>query len=251
MPQPRVMSRTTAHREATPSPARIRLGYRWGLAAVAAFLAAVPLLTLLLLVRSRNGALVGLDADVARAAYDWVAPRPAVEAALEVVADVLHPNVFRLAAVAGVVLLWRRGRRRVAAWLAVTMIIGGCLGGLLKLAVERARPAFEEPIAVAGGYSFPSGHALNSMLGAACFLVLVHPATRGAARAACWALAVAVVLLVGLDRIGLGVHYLSDVVAVWIVALATVAATVSAFALWRREEGLPAPTADAGLDPEH
>jgi undecaprenyl-diphosphatase len=88
------------------------------------------------------------------------------------------------------------------------------------------------------------------MLMAACLVVLVHPRARRVRRVVVWTLAVVLVLLTGVDRIALGVHYLSDVLAGWVVALATVTATTVAFATWRRSEGLPATSTDEGLDPD-
>jgi len=60
-----------------------------------------------------------------------------------------------------------------------------------------------------------------------------------------------VVLLVGFDRVALGVHYVSDVVAGWIVALACLVGTAGAFEVWRREQGRsPANPSEQGVDPE-
>jgi undecaprenyl-diphosphatase len=135
-------------------------------------------------------------------------------------------------------------------WLVATMTIGGLLSVVLKDIVQRARPVFDDPIAVILGYSFPSGHALNAMLGAGCLIVLLHPRTHGARRALLWAGAIAFLLLVGLDRIAIGAHFVSDVLAGWVIGAATVCATVAAFAVWRSEEGLPPPSTEVGLDPE-
>ncbi len=100
------------------------------------------------------------------------------------------------------------------------MAVGGILGVLLKLLVDRARPAFPEPVAHASGYSFPSGHALNSMLGVGVLLLVFLPVLRGTGRIIAYVAGAAVVLLTGYDRVALGVHYVSDVLAGWVVALA-------------------------------
>ena len=231
------------------SPVPPRLAVRLGQAAAAAAGFAVPVVLLFLLVRSANPAVADFDADAHETLRGAAVSRPWLADTMEVVAIVTHPWVLRVAALVCAVLLWRRGERRVAVWLGVTFAIAGALSAGLKVLVARARPAFDDPIAHAGGYSFPSGHALAAMVAAGCAVVLLHPRLRGGARAALWLAAGAFVLLVGLNRVVLGVHYLTDVVAGWIVGLATVVSTVVAFAVWRREEGLPAASPAEGLDP--
>jgi membrane-associated phospholipid phosphatase len=122
--------------------------------------------------------------------------------------------------------------------------LGGVLGVLLKLLVERARPSFHEPVAAAGGYGFPSGHALNSFLGVGILLLVLLPVLTRLGQAIAFSVGAALVLLTGYDRIALGVHYVSDVVAGWAVALACLAGTGAGFEIWRREHGrdnVPAP----------
>jgi undecaprenyl-diphosphatase len=130
------------------------------------------------------------------------------------------------------------------------MAIGGFLGLFLKIAVERARPLFDEPVAHAGGYSFPSGHALNSMLGVTVILLILLPVLHGITRVVAFGLGFAVVLMVGFDRVALGVHYVSDVLAGWSVAFAVVAATSVAFETWRRSRGRRPTTPLEGVEPE-
>jgi undecaprenyl-diphosphatase len=128
------------------------------------------------------------------------------------------------------------------------MAVAGLLSVVLKQLVSRARPSFTDPVTVAGGYSFPSGHALNSMAFAACAVILLHPVLAGRGRTVLWALAAAFVLLVGFDRVALGVHYVSDVLAGWTVGLATVLATAAMFDRGRLRPLTPDPE---HLDPEH
>jgi undecaprenyl-diphosphatase len=59
-----------------------------------------------------------------------------------------------------------------------------------------------------------------------------------------------VVLAVGFARVGLGVHYLSDVLAGWILGLGWLAATVAAFHAWRQDVGASVPDVAEGLEPE-
>lgn len=79
---------------------------------------------------------------------------------------------------------------------------------LLKETIERIRPCNAltdaiTPVGCAGGFSFPSNHALNNFA-AAVFLIRLFPAYK-------WTFLI-VATLVSLSRIYLGVHYPSDVI---------------------------------------
>ena len=229
---------TTTSRPAPPSPgdggdsARTRrFSARAVLAAAGVFTAAVPLTLLAVLVREKSPGLRALDQDISGSAHAFVLARPWLAELLNVGSVVLHPRTMWVLTGATAVVLWRRGRRRHAVWAVVTIAVGATLDTPLKELFARARPVFDVPVATAPGYSFPSGHALNSMVVAACAVVLGWSATRSrpARRSALLAGAAALVLATGYDRVGLGVHYPSDVVGGWLIGLATVLVTTAAF----------------------
>jgi membrane-associated phospholipid phosphatase len=152
-------------------------------------------------------------------------------------------------AVVVIVLLVRR-QRRLALWAAVTTIVAGLLGDGLKTVVARARPVLPEPVAHAPGFSFPSGHALNSFVFFGILLLLVLPLLPRAWRWVAWAVAVGGTLLVGFDRVALGVHYVSDVVGGWLLGAGLLAMSVAAFESWRRSGGRGKPSVlEEGVDP--
>ena len=142
------------------------------------------------------------------------------------------------------------GGRRLAMWAATTVVVGSVLGFALKLIVGRARPALPDPVDEAIGYSFPSGHALNSFVILGVLVLLALPLVRRGWRPFIWAGAAAAVALVGFARVALGVHYVSDVVSGWLIGAGLIAVTVAAFETWRRPE--PRPAAEVlgkGVDP--
>lgn len=200
-----------------------------------ATVAALPFLALLLLVRVGYAPLASVDGDLAAGLNGWVRERPDVVAGLELLSHVTSPWTFRLLVLLTAGVLWQYGRRRLATWAVVTMAVGGTLAAVLKLVVARARPVFDEPVFFAEGLSFPSGHALNSMLGSAVLLLMVLPALSRRGRLVAWAAALAAVAVTGFDRVALGAHFLTDVLAGWALALALVAGTGTAFGAWRRE----------------
>jgi undecaprenyl-diphosphatase len=148
----------------------------------------------------------------------------------------LGSNEFLLIAGAGVVLafvLTRRGRAAVT--LLITMAGAALLNVTLKLSFgrERPEPFFDTPLPES--FSFPSGHALLSF----CFYGVLAAVTTArvsgtARRAAVWAGAAALVILIGLSRVYLGVHYPSDVAAgyaaafVWVMIVASADRVVEA-----------------------
>ena len=89
----------------------------------------------------------------------------------------------------------------------------------IKAAVDRPRP--EGGLVHTHGSSFPSGHAAHSVLYVWLAVTIVLRLRPGMARAAAVVVAGFVLtVLVGLSRVYLDVHYLSDVSAGWALGAA-------------------------------
>lgn len=86
----------------------------------------------------------------------------------------------------------------------------------LKDVIARARPDLLDPIVNERGFSFPSGHSALGMAawGILGVLVMRSRLALGVRRGVVAAIAVLIVLI-GLSRIWLGVHYPTDVLAGW------------------------------------
>lgn len=107
---------------------------------------------------------------------------------------------------------WRRGDKDALRALVAVLAANEALNFALKHAFKRLRPDLFEEIATLHSYSFPSGHAMAaaSIYGMVA-IVAVRLAPR--LRIGIAAGAVALVLLIGLSRIYLGVHWVTDVLA--------------------------------------
>lgn len=205
---------------------------------------------LLLLVRFRWAPLLSVDGGVAQDLNTWVAARPAMVEVLTVISRLGGRAVmFWLVVVAVVVLLIRR-RPRLAIYLVVTGVGALLLDPSLKTLVGRLRPVVDLPVASAPGNSFPSGHALGSMVVYGALTLVFLAAVSPRRRKLFIAVPAVLVAAIGFTRIALGVHYLSDVLAGWLLGAAWLSVTAYAFRVWRREAGQPRTPIEEGLEPE-
>jgi len=228
-----------------------RYGLRLTLFAVAFLIVAVPFGLLLEQVLS-DGPLTRLDLRLSEQLivlardYQWA------NSALEGVSFLGKP-IF-LFPLVGLPALWllRKGEPRLAIYLALTSITGGLVDTVIKVLVARPRPRFDgEPLNEAFGHSFPSGHSMASVVCyGALLLVLLPYIDRRWRRMAMLATSV-VVLAIGLSRLGLGVHYTSDVIGGYVLGLAWLMLSTAAFSIWRVERGrTPLAATAEGIGPE-
>src|SRR3954447_26323841 len=188
---------------------------------VEAVLGTVGLLVFVLLARAfvDGGLVVSFDDNVSR----WVADT--VPGWIEQVARVVTwlggaIGAGMVTAVA-LVLLWRGNRRPDALFLA------GAVGGIavlvhvLKAVYERARPDLGSVIALPHSYSFPSGHAATAVVLYGALGILLAERASSRRRAAGWLVGAALLALaIGMSRVVLNVHFVSDVAAGFAVGLA-------------------------------
>lgn len=90
-----------------------------------------------------------------------------------------------------------------AAWLSMA---------LLKLIFARLRPLGEH-LVYAGGYSLPSGHAMLSLVFYGFLGYILSSRLTGWSRWAVRIGAASIIILIGMSRVYLNVHYASDVIA--------------------------------------
>src|SRR6266566_8950540 len=186
---------------------------RRSLAPLAAVTAAALLFAVLLvLVSLRWAPLESADHGAAAGINGLIAGDATLVAVVKAVTWLGSDGVLWAVVGAAAIVLALRRQWRLAVYLLVTGAGALILDPVLKSLVGRLRPVVAHPIAHGIGNSFPSGHALGSIVCYGAVLLVFLPAARGRWRTTFITVTVALVALIGISRILLGVHYLSDVV---------------------------------------
>ena len=90
---------------------------------------------------------------------------------------------------------------------------------LLKFIIKRDRPNILQLISV-DNYSYPSGHAMMSMGVYGCFIYLIYKYVENKKiKIISITLLSLLILLIGISRIYLGVHYFSDIIGGFIASI--------------------------------
>jgi undecaprenyl-diphosphatase len=120
--------------------------------------------------------------------------------------------------------------RRFGAALFLAIASGGALllNELLKLFFHRPRPQLAWSH-VPPDYSFPSGHTMNSIAFYVALAIIVWSIAGRRWGIAALAASIALCTLVGISRIYLGFHYLTDVVGGILAGVSWILVTLAAF----------------------
>jgi len=213
--------------------------------------AALVFVLLLILVRVQWAPLESADHGAAAHLNQLVAGHKTIVSIVKAVTYLGSNAVLWTVIAAATIILAIRRRWRLAIYLLVTGAGALVLDPVLKSLVGRLRPVVTHPVAYGTGDSFPSGHALGSIVCYGAILLVFLPAARGRWRPVFITVITALVVLIGISRLLLGVHFLSDVIGAWALGITWLGLTAFTFELTRRAAGEPVtdPVTE-GLEPE-
>ena len=117
---------------------------------------------------------------------------------------------------------------RERAWIDVAFFLAAFVGtqllvSLLKAFFDRARPDVGSIVPLPESAAFPSGHAAAGAASFAALAILLAERLPRGLRAELWGAVAVLGIAVGLSRVALNVHFVTDVVAGWCVGLAWLA----------------------------
>jgi membrane-associated phospholipid phosphatase len=179
-----------------------------------------------------GGGLTSIDVQLAQWLHEH--SRPRLTQCLLALSHLHEPiGLSVVSALITLYLIWKK--RWYAALAALLVVQGGMLLNLLvKQAFHRARPSFENPLVTLTTYSFPSGHVVASTVFYGVLAALLISQTTSRVRACFIALtALVMVVLIAFSRMYLGAHYLSDVLAGILEAIAWLALCLTAIQAYR------------------
>ena len=112
-------------------------------------------------------------------------------------------------------------RKQAVIMLTLNLILTVCLNLSLKYIFIRTRPNIKQ-LVTESGYSFPSGHAMISLAfyGFIIYLIYTSKSISRQHKKVFIPLIGLLIFLIGISRIYLGVHYVSDVIAGYSISLA-------------------------------
>jgi undecaprenyl-diphosphatase len=213
--------------------------------------AAAVFVLLLVAVRTQWAPLESVDHDTASSLNSLIAGNSVAVAVVKAVTFLGSNGVLWTVILGAAALLAIRRRWRLALYLLITGAGALALDPVLKSLIGRLRPAVAHPIAHGTGNSFPSGHSLGSIVCYGAVFIVFLPAMRGRWRTVLTTTVVTLIALIGISRLLLGVHYVSDVVGAWAIGVLWLGLTTVAFELTRRAAGQPVTDPPAeGLEPE-
>jgi undecaprenyl-diphosphatase len=160
-----------------------------------------------------------------------------------------EPSVLLLLSLSLGIWLLLRGRQSEATTIAIAAAGAGSLNYLLKELFQRNRPLLWERIVDVEHYSFPSGHAMVSMVmyGLIGYLLATHfPRWR------LFIITLTIILIsgIGLSRLYLGVHWPTDVIAGYAAGCVWLIACIFSLETWDRYRSAQSYSEDKSLSPE-
>lgn len=201
-----------------------------------ALLSVIPFILIAGLSFSYGEAITTMDYEVGSFFYELREPlRTMIATGITRIAD-LEGQV--LITIVVVILLFLFRKWRTALWYGLTVLIGAAfINGAVKNLFQRIRPDQIDHLIEQGGYAFPSGHAMGSMIvfGGILFIIIrLMTARRVQSQAAKGAISFLIgllILFIGLSRIYLGVHYPSDVIGGFSLGFAWLSLSIATLGL--------------------
>lgn len=126
--------------------------------------------------------------------------------------------------------------RKLGILISINLIIISIANYTIKWLIQRPRPEESLRLVTEHGFSFPSGHSMVSMAfyGLLIYILWERVKNRYWKYAICTGLAI-LIMLIGISRIYLGVHYATDVMGGFLISIVYLIGITSLIAYWKKK----------------
>jgi len=191
-----------------------------------------------------NDVLVQVDQAIANELHHQGANQPNAIAFYKVISAVGLPGVWVMGVAVALLFAMRRQWHDFGIW-TITLVGGILLNNIIKLIFARSRPVFSDPFVLEQNYSFPSGHAMMAVIGFGFLAyVLVASVKNPIVKIFIVFALTLLIVLIGISRMALGVHYFSDVVGGYAAGGAWLAMCITSLEQMGRRTRFKGSTAD-------
>lgn len=144
---------------------------------------------------------------------------------------ITHSGDSEIVIMLGIVLLLVKSlRKKYGVKFAIAALSSTALYQVMKYIFQRPRPDIALRLIEESGYSFPSGHSMNCLVsyGILAYLILKYCGNARLAKILSVGLGL-IIILIGLSRVYVGVHFPTDIIGGWSLGIAVLVAMMYAF----------------------
>lgn len=173
----------------------------------------LPFLIIITLITSKI--MTGRELYIDKLAHDILVKQlrtPALTIFMKLITKLSNTGIIIiLATILTLLFLFKWKKTKVAKLIPCSLITITFMNQILKYIFQRERPIGYRLIEI-GGYSFPSGHSMVSMAFYGLLIYIIYYYVKNKyLRNSLIILNILIIILIGISRVYLGVHYLSDV----------------------------------------
>ena len=181
----------------------------------------VPFLTIILIITSKIVTKKELLMD--KWAYDIIVKQlrtPTLTIIMKNITKLSNTGfMIIIATILTLLFIFKWKRKDIAKLIPCSLIFVTIANQLLKAIFQRQRPIGYRLIEMTG-YSFPSGHAMVSMAFYGLLIYIIyHLVDNKRLRSSLVTLNILIIILIGISRVYLGVHYLSDIITGYSISI--------------------------------
>lgn len=181
----------------------------------------IPILTIMIIITNR--VIVGEELFIDKLAHNILVEslrNPTMTTIMKTITKLSDTTyIILIAVILTILFLFKYKQKSVAKIIPCNLIFITLLNQTLKTIFQRERP-FGHNLIEISGFSFPSGHAMVSMAFYGLLIyVIYHLVKNQTLRNTLIIINILIILLIGISRVYLGVHYISDIIVGYSVSI--------------------------------